>query len=346
LVTGHTGFKGAWLSLWLKLLGAEVIGYSLPPSTTPSLFALTHLQDDLESITGDVRDFRHLQEVIQGCCPEIVMHLAAQALVRPSYRDPLETYATNVMGTVHLLEAVRQTRGVRAVINVTSDKCYENREWIWGYREIDPMGGFDPYASSKGCSEIVTAAYRRSFFHPADYGQHGVALASARAGNVIGGGDWNEDRLVPDIMRAHIEGRALEIRTPQACRPWQFVLEPLRGYLMLAEKLATVGPEYAEAWNFGPAEADVKPVLWLVEKLGEWCGPALTWQIDGRHHPHEAALLKLDSSKARIQLGWEPVMNLETGLEWTVSWYKAFKDNPSSVRAVTESQIISYQGLG
>lgn len=346
LVTGHTGFKGSWLSLWLHLLGAQVSGYSLPPPTSPSLFEVAGIKDCLtRHIEGDVRDFDHLKAAMEKEHPEIVLHLAAQSLVRRSYRLPLETYATNVMGTVNLLEIVREVRDIRVVINVTSDKCYENKGQVWGYRENDPLGGYDPYSSSKGCSELITGAYQRSFFHPNTYPQHGVGLASVRAGNVIGGGDWGEDRLVPDIMKAYLSGGVAEIRSPHAIRPWQHVLEPLRGYLMLAEKLATHGPEYAEPWNFGPLESSANSVGWLVEQIGKLCGPEINWKMDDRQQPHEAHFLKIDSSKAKNRLGWQPLLSLETGIEWTVSWYKSFKDHPASIRPVMESQIISYQNL-
>ena len=264
-LTGHTGFKGGWLALWLQRLGADVTGYALDPPTTPSLFAVARVGAGMRSIINDIRDAETLAQAMREAQPEIVIHMAAQPLVRYSYQAPVETYATNVMGTVHLLEAVRQTDSVRAVVNVTSDKCYENREWVWGYRENEPMGGYDPYSNSKGCAELVTAAYRNSYFNPAQYSQHGVALASARAGNVIGGGDWAEDRLIPDILRAIAAGEAVNIRSPHAIRPWQHVLEPLSGYLLLAQRLIEDGPAHAEGWNFGPSEEDARPVQWIVE---------------------------------------------------------------------------------
>ena len=296
----------------------------------------------MTSIIGDIRELTLLQQVIKSEQPEIIFHLAAQALVRRSYQEPLETYFTNIMGTVHLMEAIRQVGGVRAVVIITSDKCYENREWVWGYREIDPMGGDDPYASSKGCAELVTASYRKSFFNPAEYDRHGVALASVRAGNVIGGGDWAADRLVPDVMKAFMQKQAVQIRSPHAYRPWQYVLEPLRGYLLLAERLYTKGPMYAEAWNFGPAENDVRPVIWLVEQLTRLWGNGAVWEVDSRAHPHEAHLLKLDCSKSKTRLGWKPKLNLEQALAWTVSWYKTYQETPSLVKELTESQILSY----
>lgn len=342
LITGHTGFKGAWLAYWLQLLNSKVIGYALPPPTTPSLFALAQVEAGMTSIIGDILDLPLLTKVIKSEQPEIVVHLAAQALVGRSYQEPRETYLTNIMGTVNLLEAIRQVCSVRAIVVITSDKCYENKEWVWGYREIDPMGGDDPYASSKGCAELIAASYRKSFFNPAEFDQHGVAFASARAGNVIGGGDWAEDRLVPDVMKAFLQRQAVQIRNPYAYRPWQYILEPLRGYLLLAERLYTQGPMYAEAWNFGPAENDVRPVIWLVERLAQSWGIGAGWELDPKAHPHEAHLLKLDCSKSMSRLGWKPQLNLEQALEWTVAWYKTFQKDPSSLKEMTESQIISY----
>lgn len=341
LLTGHTGFKGGWLSLWLQSLGAKVIGYSLPPPTTPSLFEVARVVEGMVSLIGDIRDLERLRAVIAERRPEIVIHMAAQALVRYSYTNPVETYATNVMGTVHLLEAVRQAGGVRVVINVTSDKCYENREWIWGYRENEAMGGFDPYSSSKGCAELVTAAYRNSFFNPTDFKKHGVALASVRAGNVIGGGDWAEDRLIPDIMRAITAGRPAVIRNPHAIRPWQHVLEPLAGYLLLAQKLWEEGLAYAEGWNFGPADEDAKPVSRIVEHLTRMWGEGAQWKLDAGEHPHEAHYLKLDCSKARARLGWRPRWGLEKSLEAIAAWHRAYPGG-LDMRAATLAQIIQY----
>jgi CDP-glucose 4,6-dehydratase len=319
-LTGHTGFKGGWLTLWLADMGAEVHGYALAPPTVPNLFTVANLQDRLvRSTIADIRDAAALAQAMQTAQPDIVLHLAAQPLVRYSYAAPVETYAVNVMGTVNLLEAVRLTPSVKAVVNVTTDKCYENREWVWPYRENEAMGGFDPYSSSKACSELVTAAYRCSFLDAA-----GIQLASARAGNVIGGGDWADDRLVPDFLRALDAGRALTIRSPQATRPWQHVLEPLSGYLMLAERLFTGGHGFAEAWNFGPEETDARPVQWIVEYL---CGqvPGAVWQCDAAPQPHEANMLKLDSSKAKAQLGWRPRWDLQTALGMTLAWHQAWK---------------------
>ena len=341
LVTGHTGFKGGWLSLWLQSLGANVVGYALSPPTKPNLFELAHVSEGMTSIRGDVRDLEHLRTVIMEQGPEIVIHMAAQPLVRYSYFNPVETYATNIMGTVHILEAVRSSKGVRVIVCITSDKCYENREWVWGYREADPMGGQDPYSSSKGCAELVISAYRNSFFSLDEYQHHGVALASARAGNVIGGADWAEDRLVPDIMRAIIEDRPVVIRNPDAIRPWQHVLEPLNGYLCLAEKLWERGKEFAQGWNFGPNDADVKPVSWVVEQLTSLWGENARWKLDSVQHPHEATVLELDCSKAKKLLGWSPKLDLSTALEWVVEWYRGYQDN-ENMRHLTEAQIARY----
>jgi CDP-glucose 4,6-dehydratase len=322
-LTGHTGFKGSWLSLWLQQLGADLTGYALLPPTNPNLFDGAHVGQGMKSVIGDIREGALLANAMHEATPDIVIHMAAQPLVRRSYADPVETYSTNVMGTVHLLEAVRQTPSVRAVVNVTTDKCYENKEWVWGYRECEPMGGFDPYSSSKGCAELVTSAYRNSFFGANDQGRHGVALATARAGNVIGGGDWAEDRLIPDILRAITAGRPVNIRNPFATRPWQHVLEPLSGYLVLAERLYVDGSAFAEAFNFGPAEEDAKPVQWIVEQLTQQWGEGANWNLDGSTHPHEAHYLKLDCSKARASLGWRPRWRLGEALQAIVTWHKA-----------------------
>jgi len=317
-VTGHTGFKGSWLTLWLKALGAEVAGFALPAPTSPSLFRIARVAEGIAHTEGDVRDARALHAALVNFQPEVVLHLAAQPLVRASYADPVGTYATNVMGVVHLLEAVRCAGTVRAVVNVTTDKCYENREWLWGYREDEAMGGHDPYSSSKGCAELVTAAWRRSFLHGS------VALATARAGNVIGGGDWAADRLVPDMLKAFEHGAPVTIRNPHATRPWQHVLEPLAGYLMLAERLLTDGQAFAEGWNFGPADDDAKPVGWIVERLTALWGDGARWRLDGSAHPHEAHLLKLDCSKARQRLNWTPRWPLDQALQRIVRWHQAW----------------------
>jgi len=343
-LTGHTGFKGSWLSLWLQSLGAELTGFSLAPPTQPSLFEMARVGDGMHSIIGDIRDLAGLREAMVEAKPEIVIHMAAQPLVRYSYENPVETYATNVMGTVHLFEAVRATPSVKAVVNITTDKCYENREWAWGYRENEPMGGYDPYSNSKGCAELVTSAYRSSYFNPLDYSKHGVALASVRAGNVIGGGDWAQDRLIPDIISAFSEGRPVVIRSPHAIRPWQHVLEPLRGYLMLAERLYSDGVAYAEGWNFGPNEADVKSVEWIVGTLAEQWGNDANWTLDQSTHPHEATYLKLDISKARSRLGWQPALTLSQSLQMIVDWYRDYK-NKADMRYAVLEQISTYSTL-
>ena len=344
LLTGHTGFKGSWLSLWLQSLGANVIGYALPPPTNPSLFETAQVANDMTSIIADIRDLDKLQAVFAEHQPEIVIHMAAQPLVRYSYINPVETYSTNVMGTVNLLEAARHTPSVRAIVNVTTDKCYENREWAWGYRENEPMGGFDPYSNSKGCSELVTAAYRNSYFHPELYQEHGVALASARAGNVIGGGDWAEDRLIPDIMRAITKGEPVNIRNPHAIRPWQHVLEPLSGYLVLAQTLVEEGSAFAEGWNFGPNDEDAKPVQWIVKHLTESWGNDASWLVDEGDHPHEAHYLKLDCSKAKTRLDWHPRWHLDEALEHIISWQKQYQQG-ADMKAVSLDQIKDYSKI-
>lgn len=323
-LTGHTGFKGGWLSLWLQEMGAAVKGYALAAPTEPSLFEAAEVFAGMDSEIADVRDAQTLSQSLQAFNPEIVFHLAAQPLVRLSYDDPIDTYSTNIMGTAHLLEACRQASGVRSIVVITSDKCYENREWPWGYRENEAMGGYDPYSSSKGCAELVTASYRQSFFNPDDYRHHGVGLASARAGNVIGGGDWALDRLVPDVLSAFEKGQPVEIRNPHAIRPWQHVLEPLAGYLRLAEMLHADGAGFAGPWNFGPDEADAQSVEAVVEQLAANWGNGAQWSLSEGEHPHEAHYLKLDCSKARAQLHWRPALNLADCLRQAVSWHKAW----------------------
>jgi CDP-glucose 4,6-dehydratase len=342
LVTGHTGFKGSWLSLWLQSMGAQVVGYALAPPTNPSLFDVAEVGKDMTSVIGDIRNLEHLRAVFAEHKPEIVIHMAAQPLVRYSYIEPVETYSTNVMGTVNLLETVRGTDSVKAVLNVTSDKCYENREWAWGYRENEAMGGYDPYSNSKGCAELVTAAYRNSYFNTEKYNEHGVALASARAGNVIGGGDWAEDRLIPDIMRAITQGSPVNIRNPHAIRPWQHVLEPLSGYLLLAQKLYEEGACYAEGWNFGPNDDDAKPVQWIVEKLTKAWGEGASWMLEGGDHPHEAHYLKLDCSKAKARLNWIPKWHLNETLGKIIDWQKKYQQG-LDMKAETLKQIADYQ---
>jgi CDP-glucose 4,6-dehydratase len=342
-LTGHTGFKGSWLSLWLQSLGAEVTGYALNPPTNPSLFEKANVAAGMRSIIGDVRDLCSLQKAMLNSNPEIVIHMAAQALVRYSYANPVDTFATNVMGSVNLLEATRNTKSVKVLVNVTSDKCYENRDWIWGYRENEAMGGYDPYSNSKGCAELVTAAYRSSFFNPKDYHEHGVAVASVRAGNVIGGGDWAEDRLIPDLIRAITSKTPIIIRNPNAVRPWQFVLEPLNGYLILIEKLFIEGPAFAEAWNFGPFDQDTKPVKWIVDEFVAHWNDSLSWQIDSQmQRMHEANYLMLDCSKARRKLSWSPLITLPEAISAIVDWYQACIAN-EDMRLFTISQISKYQ---
>lgn len=315
-LTGHTGFKGSWLGLWLQSMSVDLHGFALEAPTTPALFHRADVESNMQSTLGDIRDHESVVAAMQECKPDIIIHMAAQPLVRYSYQAPIETYATNVMGTLYVLEAARQVGTARAIVNVTTDKCYENREWVWGYREDEPMGGFDPYSSSKGCSELVTSAYRHSFFQKA-----GVALASARAGNVIGGGDWAADRLVPDILRAFEKSLPVVIRNPRATRPWQHVLEPLSGYLLLAERLYEDGHAFAEGWNFGPVGEDVRPVQWIVERMVQAWGAGASWQIDAGTHPHEANHLKLDIAKANARLGWQPRWSLGTALDYTMEWH-------------------------
>ena len=341
-VTGHTGFKGSWICIWLQSMGAKITGFALPPPTQPSLFEMARVAEGMRSVTGDVRDFTSLNEALHEADPEIVIHLAAQALVRYSYQNPVDTYATNVMGTVHLLEAIRNTQAVKAAVIVTSDKCYENQEWVWGYRETDPMGGHDPYSNSKGCSELVTAAYRKSYFHNPHGGGHGASIATARAGNVIGGGDWATDRLIPDTLRAFDLGQPVNVRSPHAIRPWQHVLEPLSGYLLLAEKLYSEGAAYAGSWNFGPDDQDAKPVQWLVEHLTRYWGNGATWQLDTSPQPHEAHYLKLDCSKAHSLLQWHPRWKLEQTLQSIVTWHQLARQRGSDMKSVCLEQIAEY----
>lgn len=340
-VTGHTGFKGSWLCLWLEQLGAIVQGYALDSPTDVSLFEQANVATGMQSQISDIRDSEALASIMIRFQPEIVIHMAAQPLVRLSYAKPVETYSTNVMGTVHLLEAVRKSKSVRAVVNVTSDKCYDNKEWVWGYREDEPMGGYDPYSNSKGCAELVASAYRNSYFNNARYAEHGVALASCRAGNVIGGGDWAVDRLIPDILRAFEKNTPVVVRNPHAIRPWQHVLEPLSGYLLIAEKLFHHGPSYAEGWNFGPNDCDARPVDYIADKLVKLWGEDACWQLDGADHPHEAGYLKLDCSKARQRLNWEPRWDLDKTLERIVKWHKAWL-NHDDMRQYTINEINDY----
>ncbi len=344
-LTGHTGFKGSWMALWLKAMGAEVLGYSLPAPTKPSMFELAAVGDAVTSVVGDVRDLEKLTSEMTRFRPEVVFHLAAQSLVRPSYRDPVETFSTNVMGTVHVLEAIRRAPSIKAAVMVTSDKCYENNEWAWGYRESDPMGGYDPYSNSKGCAELVTSSYRRSFFSASTSDTAHPAVASARAGNVIGGGDFSLDRLVPDFMRAMSAGEPVRIRNPGAQRPWQHVLEPLCGYITLAERLLQPdGQNFATGWNFGPRDEDAIHVESLVQKfVGLW-GAGAKYSVDASPQPHEATYLKLDTSRARALLGWKTHLGVESAIDWTVEWHKACSSG-LAMRELTESQITRFSAM-
>lgn len=344
-LTGHTGFKGSWLALWLKLLGADVHGLSLAPNTNPSLFQAAGLEGYLSRSTiADVRDLTAVFAAMSQAAPEVVLHLAAQPLVRASYADPVSTYSTNVMGTVHVLEAVRQMPSVRAVVVITTDKCYQNQEWAWGYRETDPLGGHDPYSNSKACTELVSAAYSQSFFGPGQQSDQGVAIATARAGNVIGGGDWSTDRLLPDIFRAIEAGESVQIRNPQATRPWQHVLEPLRGYLILAQALFERWPLNAGAFNFGPSVEDVWSVGRVVNSVCRQFDDQAIWHQDQNAHPHEARSLSLDIARANHLLGWRPVLDIETALRMTVDWAKGFMAG-ASAHEMTLAQIQYYQNL-
>lgn len=343
-LTGHTGFKGSWMSLWLQASGAHLTGYALHPSVHPSLFEEARVADGMCSVIGDMRDARHVQAALQRSQADIVIHMAAQSLVGDSYRHPVETYETNVLGTVYLLEAVRQMPGVKAVINVTSDKCYDNRELVRGYREEDALGGYDPYSSSKACAELVSAAYRSSFFSEAS-GRTMVAVASARAGNVIGGGDRRANRLIPDVLAAFEAGRVATIRNPHAVRPWQYVLDPLRGYLLLAERLYEQGAAFAESWNFGSHEDETRDVAWVVKAMSTLWGNQAHWQPGGRDESfHETVCLKLDASKARARLNWYPVVRLPDALKCVVEWTRQ-RQGGADVRALTLSKIHDYQQL-
>jgi CDP-glucose 4,6-dehydratase len=342
LVLGHTGFKGSWLSLWLCRLGASVFGLSLPPEGEPNLFTAAALHSAIDTSFADIRDLDAVTRAMERIQPHIVFHLAAQSLVRLSYLEPVVTYATNVMGTVHVLAAAQRAASVRCVVVVTSDKCYENREWLWAYREDEPLGGHDPYSSSKACAELVTAAWRRSFCPPG--GMRQIGIASARAGNVFGGGDWAEDRLVPDCMRALCDGRAIPIRNPRSTRPWQHVLDPLCGYLILAERLWDRPEAYGEPWNFGPPEDDIRPVAWIASRIVDLWGNGARWETTARDTRHEARLLKVDASKARARLGWSQRVPLQIGLDWTVEWYRAYSQGRVA-RELTENQIARFDKL-
>jgi CDP-glucose 4,6-dehydratase len=345
LLTGHTGFKGSWLSLWLQQKGAELCGLALNPPTKLNIFQDAAVERGMRSVIGDIRNTDLVKKTLFEHRPEIVFHLAAQPLVRSSYDDPIGTYTTNVIGTASVLEAVRHTDSVRAVVVVTTDKCYENREWEWPYRETDRLGGYDPYSNSKACTELVVSAYRSSFFHPTAYSRHGVAIASVRAGNVIGGGDWAEDRLVPDIIRAFIDGRPVRIRNPRAIRPWQHVLEPLRGYIRVAETSYDDGVAGGEAWNFGPEQSDAQPVEWIVRQLAEVWGDGASWELEDTAQPHEAHTLKLDWSKAQHRLGWAPKLRLQEALAMTAEWYR-LKLKEHDMHQFTIAQIQAYEDRG
>jgi CDP-glucose 4,6-dehydratase len=337
LVTGHTGFKGSWLSLWLKTRGADVCGFSLAPESSPNLFESLGLDGLIDSRIGDIRDLEFLEQTFRSFQPEIIFHLAAQSLVRRSYREPVDTYTTNVIGTVHVLEAARRTDSAKAIVAITTDKVYENEEHGFGYSEIDRLGGFDPYSNSKACAELAISAYRNSFFSGGK-----TLIASARAGNVIGGGDWSEDRLLPDVFRSLIFGDELVIRNPNSIRPWQHTLEPLNGYMLLAEKLFEGKNEFATAWNFGPGDDASKPVEFVLKEIEKnWDGD-VNWKISHGDHPHETNILKLDSSKARGELGWNPILTLPESLKMTIDWYRAFRDKKDLVK-VTSKQIEAYQ---
>ncbi len=336
-LTGHTGFKGSWLSIWLSELGAEVKGYSLAPNTTPALFEEARIAELVDSEIGDIRDFQNLKKSIEEFNPDVLLHMAAQPLVRLSYDEPLETFETNVMGTANVLQAARSSKNLKAIVSVTTDKCYENKEWPWGYREYEPMGGHDPYSASKGCAELVTAAYRKSFYSS----ENTANLASARAGNVIGGGDWALDRLIPDILRAFEKEQPVVIRNPLSTRPWQHVLEPLSGYLILAEALYNNGAPFAEGWNFGPKDEDCRPVNWILDEMvKKWEGIA-SWELDKDTNPHEAGFLKLDCSKAKAQLKWEPTWGLEQTLSRIISWHQSWLKG-EDVQELCKKEIANY----
>ena len=343
-ITGHTGFKGSWLSLWLTQLGAEVTGFALQPSTTPSLYELLGLSKSIDSIIADVTNPGSIEAALVKAKPEIVFHMAAQPLVRQSYIDPYNTYLTNVMGTVNVLQSLRAINSVRSFVNITTDKCYENNEWLWGYRESEPLGGFDPYSSSKACSELITAAFRSSYFNTELHSRHKLGIATARAGNVIGGGDWAADRLMPDILNSFGAERPVVLRNPNAIRPWQHVLEPLRGYLILAHQLFINGANMSEPWNFGPADSEAQTVEWVVDKMAKLWGNGASWEIDSSVQPHEAHFLKLDISKAKHHLNWHPKLNLEGSLEMIVDWERARLDG-DDMKNVTIAQIKKYEKI-
>jgi CDP-glucose 4,6-dehydratase len=347
-LTGHTGFKGGWMALWLASKGAIVRGYALDPCTQPNLFTEAKVGSVLEDLRGDIRNSSTLDPALRDFAPEVVFHMAAQPLVRYSYEDPIGTFETNVIGTARVLDAVRRTPSVRAVVSVTTDKCYENKEWLWGYRETDPLGGYDPYSSSKACAEIVSAAYRQSYFPIGQIAQHRCGIATARAGNVIGGGDWSTDRLIPDLIRGFLAGEPVRIRRPHAIRPWQHVLEPVLGYIQLAEHLLNPDPvqaaRYATAFNFGPSDDDAQTVGWIVDRLTSSWGDNARWILDEDPGAHEAGYLKLDASRARAELAWHPRLQLQTALHWLVDWYKAWQSG-AGMHRFTLDQIAAYEKL-
>ncbi len=340
LITGHTGFKGSWLTIWLKKLGAEIIGFSNSIPTNPSLYELSEINSDITSITGDIRNLSAIHNTISQYKPQIVIHMAAQSLVGPSYNDPVETYSTNVMGTVNLFEAVRKSDDVSVVINVTSDKCYENKETLDGYVETDELGGYDPYSNSKACSELITSSFRNSFFNDTSIEKN---LASVRAGNIIGGGDWSKNRLIPDIIKSLQQELPLNLRNPDGIRPWQHVLDPLHGYLILAEHLWTNNPQFSEAWNFGPEQNSIKPVSWIIDQISEYWGSSINWE-KSKQHFHETHVLALNCSKSKSELNWIPKLNLTDSIKWTVDWFKEFY-NKSDMRKITEKQIDNFISL-
>ena len=344
LLTGHTGFKGSWLSIWLKKLDVELVGFSKDIPTKPSLFEIAKVSEGMTSITGNIEDFAAIQKVLKENKPEIVIHMAAQSLVRKSYEEPINTFATNVMGTVNLLQAVKTTGSTLVLINITSDKCYENKGTEKAFSENSPMGGYDPYSSSKGCAELVTSSFRNSFFNLKEFERHGCSLSSVRSGNVIGGGDWAKDRLIPDIMNSISKRIPTQIRNTRSIRPWQFVLEPLFGYLILAQRMWEEGKEFSEPWNFGPDETDCKSVKWILEKISKELDDGFSWKEDTRDNPHEAEMLKLDCNKAKKRLGWKTKLDVNETIEWTVNWYKEYFKN-SDMKEYTENQIDKFMSL-